>query len=649
MSVSFKVVLASIFPDVYQYDDEYDELFANTKLNVLNYPYPIRKLFYDYYDVNMDKNKMVTTQDINDYMNNDKELLYVKNPTVTAVWYNKELSKIEYIKYNHFIEQDYKYINSKQNVRNHMTLKHIIYYEQFNNYNINYYIQNNIFPLCEKYDKTVLSRVIDYDCVIKYYNNINRYNLDISVIIKRFLTDEDKLMEFINLLTCDSLRLEYYQTYIKDNNDKYIQYTFNKWKNSIDNDKFVNYDKDIYPLLLKYYNSHLNNIYDDVINGNYNDVYGFVKYGLNIKDDDKNNLYNNWFNIAFIFIYFMKVYDLLYTDEKTFDLYLNCCNSKKYTNEKLKFQTSIINKFDNEYVIDKIYYQLDNLNEPFYNLKAFPFIINKYDIFKFVDNMEEYIVYVEDHKQQIENYPRVVFMFLIHLMMLYEYQNKVNSNNEQSNKIKNNINKDYIKQYIYNYKSLIDYYSHKFNNEHSLAYYWVNYIHEEPFYEIYSSPQVDNIAKLWKSLFSTQPPKEMTDIKYYNYMMKNNGTKRPQNITAFYSYFSNTNENKFIFINNDNILEHEAKLRYIIPIDYQQVKTFLTEELETNDICLFTKLSDKDWQKIAGGNDRIDCVVFSDWADIFRHRTTPTKLIKYFKESIELKFDITLKDENNNE
>lgn len=642
MSVSFKVVLAAIFPNIYQYDNEYDELFANTKLNILEYPYPIRKLFYDYYNIDMDKNKMITTQDINNFMNNDKELLYVKNPINPVVWYDDKLNKIEHVKYNHFVEQDYKYLYNKQNVRNHMTLKYIVFYETFNDYNINNYIHNNLYPMTEKYDKQILSRVISYDCIIKYYNDINKFDLNINIIIERFLTNENELIEFANKLKSDKLRIEYYKSFILYNHKKYISFTYNKWK------VLDGYDNIIYPLMINYYNSFLDKIYIDITNGGYNNIYNFVKHGLTINGNTEYNKSVEWFNIAFIFIYFLNVNDLLTIENEIFDMYIKCCDNMKYTNEKLKYQIDIINKFDNKYICDKIYYRLENLDDSFYKLSSMVTIINNYNIFKYIDDMNEYIKFVEEHKQQFDNFPRVIFIFLIEMLRRYEYFIKIDIDGKQTNNNYNIIKLEDIKQYIYKFKSIINYYSYTFNN-HTLGYYWVKYIHSDPIYEIYPSPLIDNLASVWRTISSIQPPKEMTDIKYYNYMIKNNGIKRPQNITAFYSYFSNTNENKFIFINNDNILENEARLRYIIPIDYQRVKTFLTEELETNDICLFTNLTDKDWQKVAGGNDRIDCVVFSDWANVFRHRTTPIKLIKYFKESIELKFDIELKDETPNE
>lgn len=624
MSVSFKVVLAAIFPEVFQYDDEYDELFGNTKLNILNYPYPIRKLFYDYYDVNMDKNKMLTKNDIDNFMNNDKELLYVKNPVNNVVWYNSKTKQVEYIRYNHFIEQDYKYKHVQQNVRNHMTLKYIVFYDEYNDFNINNYIANNMYPKNERYDKVLMSRIISYDNIFKYYNEINKQDLAIKVIIERFLTDENKLINFTSKLTDNELKLAYYESFISKLN-KFTTFDYNKWK------YLYEFDKTLYPLVIKHYKQYVK-----MIDTNNTAIYQMVKHGMLIADNYKYNVQSNWFRVAFVFVYKLKDTSLLTITESMLNQYISCCES-----DNVPLQVDIINKFDVKYTANAIVNKLSNIDQSIYKLKALPFIINKYNIFKYVNDIKEHIEYIDEHKQQFDNYPMLIFCCLIEVMRRYENTIKININD---NTQREHITKDDIKDYIEKYKEVIDYYVFMYEN-HTIGYYWVKYVHDEPFYTIYPSPLIDNLAVVWKQHYSVPPPKEMVDIKFYNYMMKYNGVRRPQNITAFYSYFSNSNENKFIFINNDNVLENEARLRYIIPVNYQQVKTFLTEELETNDICLFTKISDKDWQKIAGGNDRIDCVVFSDWADVFRHRTTPSKLIKYFKEAIELKFNVVLKDE----
>ena len=624
MSVSFKVVLAAIFPEVFQYDDEYDELFGNTKLDLLKYPYPIRKLFYDYYDVSMDKNKMLTKNDIDDFMNNDKELLYVKNPVNNVVWYNTKTKQIEYVRYNHFIEQDYKYKHAKQNVRNHMTLKYIVFYDEYNDFNINNYIANNMYPKHECYNKELMSRIISYDNIFKYYNEINKQDLTINIIIERFLTDENKLINFASKLTDNELKLAYYKSFISNLN-KFTTFDYNKWKT------LYEFDKTLYPLVINHYKQYVK-----MIDANNTAIYQMVKHAMLIAKKYKYNVQPNWFRIAFVFIYKLKDTTLLTISEDILNQYISCCE-----NDNLPLQVDIINMFDIKYTAYSIVSKLSNLDQSMYKLKALPFVINNYNIFKYVNDIKEHIKYIDEHKQQFDNYPMLIFCCLIEVMRRYENTIKININD---NTQREHITKNDIKDYIEKYKEVIDYYVFMYEN-HTIGYYWVKYVHDEPFYAIYPSPLIDNLATVWKQHYSIPPPKEMTDIKFYNYMMKYNGVRRPQNITAFYSYFSNSNENKFIFINNDNVLENEARLRYIIPVNYQQVKTFLTEELETNDICLFTKISDKDWQKIAGGNDRIDCVVFSDWADVFRHRTTPSKLIKYFKEAIELKFNVVLKDE----
>ena len=633
--ISFKYVLAAIFPETFTLDEEYNELFANKKLDILSYPYPIRKMFYDYYSPSMDENKQLTKEDIERIMNEDKDLLYVKNPTNIVVWYDERTKQIVYVPYKRLIEQDYKYMNAKQNKRNHTNMSIIVYYVEDKEYNINLYLQRNIYPVCDKFDKTLMSHVITYDNLLRYYNEIGKDDLNTQIIIKRFLTTENDLFDFIDKLGSTDLKTKYCIQWIKDK-QYFMLFDFNKWS------KLNIFDSKIYGELICFYDCFPRVIYNRIKNNNdetYDTILKILSY-INDKNEKTINVnINKWFKIAFSFIYIKKQYSLIGNacknwskqinyNEVLFDKYVNCCESERYTNKtQLVLQVDFINLFEPKYVYKSVHERLNKIDKTIYDLKCLPTIINSYDIYEYVKDMDEYLNYIDKIKDQLDDYAREVVGSLVEILT------------------RKDKDVETIKNYIMRYNDLVDYKEYKYK-DHTLAYYWVKYIRDEPFYDIYVSPLVENLGSLWKSMFSVPPPREMTDIKFYKYMMKNHGNRRPQNITAFYSYFSNSNENKFIFINNDNTLEHEARLRYIIPIDYEKVKEFLTEELETNDICLFTKLSDKDWQKIAGGNDRIDCVVFSDWADVFRRRTTPSKLIKYLKEAIETKFEVELKEEN---
>ena len=64
---------------------------------------------------------------------------------------------------------------------------------------------------------------------------------------------------------------------------------------------------------------------------------------------------------------------------------------------------------------------------------------------------------------------------------------------------------NYLKESGYDFQN----YKH---NGHTLAYYWVKYMRRAPPREIYCSPMTENLASLWKELFSVSPPKEMTDM-----------------------------------------------------------------------------------------------------------------------------------------
>jgi hypothetical protein len=150
------------------------------------------------------------------------------------------------------------------------------------------------------------------------------------------------------------------------------------------------------------------------------------------------------------------------------------------------------------------------------------------------------------------------------------------------------------------------------------------------------------IADCWsKYVNSSTTPMEMTSMKYYDYMVKSNGVKRNPNQTIMYSYFSNSNENKLIFCKSNVELLDPAVPRYYIPVEFRKLKQYLHEDLLTTDICMFAQLSKNDWEKVAGGKEDIDVVVFNDMKNVYRERTPLKDVIKYLIENIEIEFDGT--------
>lgn len=174
---------------------------------------------------------------------------------------------------------------------------------------------------------------------------------------------------------------------------------------------------------------------------------------------------------------------------------------------------------------------------------------------------------------------------------------------------------------------------------------WIIAYHEEPPLEIYVSPK-DNcsrgtMADIWRRyVCADDVPKEMTNMNYYEYMIMLKGKKRNPNNTTMYTFFSNSDENKIIFCKSDVELIEPAKARYNIELNYDLVKPFLHEEIETNGICSFTHLTKDDWNKVARGKDDYDIVCFSEMKNIYRERTPIKDVLEYLTSAIELKFGV---------
>jgi len=202
----------------------------------------------------------------------------------------------------------------------------------------------------------------------------------------------------------------------------------------------------------------------------------------------------------------------------------------------------------------------------------------------------------------------------------------------------------------FNFKELWDKYSPSIQTDYWIPEYcgsWIETYHEEPPLEIYVSPNTTcssrnmNCSQIWaKYVNSSTVPKEMISLTYYNYMIQFKGKKRNPNHTVMWTFFSNSDENKIIFCRSDVELLKPARARYNIAIDFDKLKTFLHEEVETNGVCLFTHLTADDWIKITGGRSDFDCVVFSDMKNIFRERTPLKQVIQLLNDSIALQFDV---------
>lgn len=205
------------------------------------------------------------------------------------------------------------------------------------------------------------------------------------------------------------------------------------------------------------------------------------------------------------------------------------------------------------------------------------------------------------------------------------------------------------------YNELIDKYikGHTAETDNKLAYLGMLYIkrfHEEPPLVLYGSPNT-NISgntnkKMWnKYVNDSTTPKEMTDMFFWKFMIKNNGNKRSEKSTSIYTFFSNSLENKIIFVKSDVVLDSPAVLRVDIPIEFNKLKSYLHEGIETNNICMFTELTANDFNKISGGRGDIDCVVFSDRKNVYCERTPLRNVMKHLLESIEVEYEIEINSE----
>lgn len=177
---------------------------------------------------------------------------------------------------------------------------------------------------------------------------------------------------------------------------------------------------------------------------------------------------------------------------------------------------------------------------------------------------------------------------------------------------------------------------------------FIKHYHSEPYLELYPEPDfVDenqrfrNTASTWSQYVNRETiPKEMTSVSFYRFMVKCNGKKKNENYASCYSFFSNSLENKIIFCKSNYELNLPATLRFEIPIEFNKVKRFLHEKIETNDICMFSKLTQDDWDKISGGDKTIDCVVFSDSKNVYRQRTPLSKVIDHLINSVEIEYEV---------
>ena len=292
--------------------------------------------------------------------------------------------------------------------------------------------------------------------------------------------------------------------------------------------------------------------------------------------------------------------------------------------------------------------EIKNGNETIsYNILVFYKLFN-FDLLKF-----SYDIYLNQHI--------IEFMKEINYKFLFNYDTKIYKNietlfDEVCNLYINDIY-TYVETYIKSnsklkFNEIINKIEQQKNDkiaEHefdNLACTWCQYRKENPPFEMWPETPNRDLQQAYRNYISEELPKEYVNKKYYDYMMKNRFNKFDDSTTLVYTLLSNNVENKIIFTSGKTLLDDKfAKLRYIISKNYNDIQKFCCEELETNNISMLTSLNDYDFAKVSGGESSIDCFVFSDTKNIYRERTPLSKVLKFFKDAIEMKFDINIKVE----
>lgn len=577
-------VLSVVFPKEFTYDEKHNDFFAKMKIDIMNYPFNLRQLFYMLYPKTHDSSKefSLTRTELNNLMDTDPEVQYIENPEM----FSEEVLK-------HLIKDDFEYLSlDNDQDRKFYEMRHIVKYSKTvlntdsDTWNFEYLFEKQLYPISERFDKMKLAKYGSYG-FIEFLRKSSKLSIDgmISRILimrfhKQFSKNSEKTLEMLSE-----------ELHMNKSDKKCLVSSYIRIVKDDKEHVFGEYDETAIEI----------------------DFDGMLECGVpneNIANQFFKNATND--NVLDLFVSFeslgMDTSRFLekITEKSTLREFIEM--SKKISEETARTIVSkeLLNMFKANNFFDKIDWN------PF-NFETFD--INNCDrsIIKYVlDNHNEFL------KQVLENVNQWnVLKWFCEMTMRKLF------------KI------EYIENFPNNWRT-------ELYNKRVLASYWIEYMRIEPPLSIYPSPMDYDLAKDWERLFSADTPMEMLDRRYYDYMLRNDGKKRPQNITAMYSYFSNSEFNKIIFISTDDVLDKPAKLRFIIPVSFDVVKEFLTEDLDIGGLCKFTRITNDDWTKITGGKDRIDVVAFSNVKNVYGEYSKMSELIEYFKSSIEVKFDITL-------
>ena len=577
-------VLSVVFPKEFTYDEKHNDFFAKMKIDLMSYPFNLRQLFYMLYPKTHDSSKefSLTRTELNNLMDTDPEVQYIENPEM----FSEEVLK-------HLIKDDFEYLSlDNDQDRKFYEMRHIVKYSKTvlntdsDTWNFEYLFEKQLYPISERFDKMKLAKYGSYS-FIEFLRKSSKLSIDgmISrILIMRFHRQFSKNSEKTLEMLSEELHM--------NKSDK--KCLVSSYIRIVKDDKehvFEEYDETAIEI-----------DFDGMLECgvlNENIANQFFEYATN---DNVLDLFVSFESLGMDTSRFLEKI----TEKSTLREFIEM--SKKISEETARTIVSkeLLDMFKANNFFDKIDWN------PF-NFETFD--VNNCDrsILKYVlDNHNEFLKQVLENVNQ-EN----VLKWFCEMTMRKLF------------KI------EYIENFPNNWRT-------ELYNKRVLASYWIEYMRIEPPLSIYPSPMDYDLAKDWERLFSADTPMEMLDRRYYDYMLRNDGKKRPQNITAMYSYFSNSEFNKIIFISTDDVLDKPAKLRFIIPVSFDVVKEFLTEDLDIGGLCKFTRITNDDWTKITGGKDRIDVVAFSNVKNVYGEYSKMSELIEYFKSSIEVKFDITL-------
>ncbi len=657
MSFTAEYILSHVFAEYFTYDSKYNELTVSQsfcKKVIMSHPLSIRELFYDVYPTVINKHKQLATVfDMNDYdrtMTRDSELKYINSGVI-------DLSNIHDRVFNKLLDTDYHFIQlTEKNDISHYKIQHLVKYNtpEIKDWNVNHYLETGLKQVEDINHLPFVEKILSTEVIKKNFNILNNKN-----IVDRYFDD------FENTFAGVDIDAKLVNTYI----DKLIISGVEK---KISRYIYISPMKVMsYYVLIKYKPS------TDVILSMY-----FSEFDMDDPKIDYRQLFNNY--ITIITMHKLPLYSAIFDryitdkiDERVLENIVRYYlvsglviypgwitkileiteHRKLYSIQLIMLECEVANNKDSVNT-EVVKHNVERYTERYINmmnthgriipdehieLLKFPCSILTNYIKREDKTLSETMLarlsLMEKIYYSIDvDFPVDMFISDLNGIDILRYLARVI-------KIRHNTIRVHLKLLEAKNKCFDNTLSYDSDNL-TLCMLYLKTVHREPPLEIYHAPSVNvcgnNNERIWTKYVNNDVPREMKDNRYYDYMCFNHGARRPPNVTSVYIYFSNSIENKIIFMDDAYELSEPAIKTYLINVPYRKIKEFLTRELMTNNICMFTEVKDKDWMKISGGNEKLDIVAFSDYKDIYRNRTPLNKLLVYIKQALEVSFDIDI-------